>query len=148
MVFYNLYNKSGDSSYKLTASYLAQEGIEIIRNMRDNNWVKNPGVNWMDGIIIGTNNCAVGCDFEVDYRTGTAGQVVSLRPYGTEGNYLNIDSSGMYLYDTNYPDTIFKRKITITEESQQTIKVSSEVFWNYRGKDFSVKIEEYLYDWY
>lgn len=38
---------------QLAASYLAQEGIENVRNKRDSNWLKqrtNPGVSWNDGI--------------------------------------------------------------------------------------------------
>ena len=40
-------------SSQLTASYLAQEGIENIRNMRDGNWLtqrSNPGRTWDYGI--------------------------------------------------------------------------------------------------
>lgn len=40
-------------SSKLKATYLAQEGIENIRNVRDSNWLKqraNPAVLWDEGI--------------------------------------------------------------------------------------------------
>lgn len=37
------------SSYRLTAAYLAKERIEIVRNIRDTNWLQD-APNWYDGI--------------------------------------------------------------------------------------------------
>lgn len=37
------------SSYRLTAAYLAKEGIEIVRNIRDTNWLQE-APSWSDGI--------------------------------------------------------------------------------------------------
>jgi type II secretory pathway pseudopilin PulG len=65
---------------KLTAAYLAQEGIEVIRNARDNNWLKIhygiSGVSWDDGL---TDACLVPrlspCDFYGDVNIdGTISQ--------------------------------------------------------------------------
>jgi len=39
------------SQNKLTAYYLAQEGIENVRNIRDNNWLQSKE-NWTDGLPI------------------------------------------------------------------------------------------------
>src|SRR3989344_8733782 len=47
---------SGVSS-RLTATYLAQESIENIRNIRDSNWLEqryNPLIAWDDGISTGS----------------------------------------------------------------------------------------------
>lgn len=158
LVFYNLYNQSGGISYNLEASYLAQEGIEIIRNMRDNNWIKYPTSMWLKNIIA-DNNCINGCNLQADYKTGTANYVTGLIPYGTDGNFLSIDSDGMYSYNPSCQDescqTIFKRKITITTGSSDAFFGSSDMFqvdstvtWKYKGKDFFVKITEFLYNWY
>lgn len=41
------------SSSRLKASYLCQEGIELIKNIRDGNWLErrtNPGLLWDDGL--------------------------------------------------------------------------------------------------
>jgi len=160
-VFYDIYSKSGGLSHKLTAAYLSQEGIEVIRNMRDNNWVKNNS-NWLSKIAE-SNNCSNGCDFEVDYKTGTSydlNQDIGLMPYGTSGDFLNINGDGLYSYDSNSPETIFKRKITITTGlsndsgsndifgSSDIFKVDSTVSWQYKGKEFFVKIVDFLYNWY
>ena len=64
------------ASSRLKASFLAQEGLEIIRNMRDSNWLQGNG--WTDGILIepcGTTGC------EADYRTGMPGEL-GLTSYG------------------------------------------------------------------
>ncbi|MDD5144686.1 MAG: dockerin type I domain-containing protein [Candidatus Pacebacteria bacterium] len=45
----NSLNKS-----KFEAFYLAQEGVEIVRNIRDNNWLESrddPGILWTEGIV-------------------------------------------------------------------------------------------------
>ena len=38
------------SSYRLTAAYLAKEGIETVRNIRDTNWLQG-APNWYNGLI-------------------------------------------------------------------------------------------------
>ncbi len=38
------------SSYRLTAAYLAKEGIETVRNNRDTNWLQGAR-NWYNGLI-------------------------------------------------------------------------------------------------
>ncbi|MBU2545232.1 prepilin-type N-terminal cleavage/methylation domain-containing protein [Patescibacteria group bacterium] len=37
------------STNHLTAAYLAQEGVEIVRNARDTNWIE--GDDWRDGLV-------------------------------------------------------------------------------------------------
>ena len=59
---------------KLTASYLAQEGIELVRNLRDSNWVK--GEPWDKGIS--------GGDFEIDFNDS------SLSNWHDPGRYLGV----------------------------------------------------------
>ncbi len=125
----------------LTAAYLAQEGIEVIRNIRDQNWLDD--INWDDTIV----NCALGC--EPDYTSTTD----FLKPWPTGGDFLYVDSNGFYNYSENGTATKFKRKITVTEVENVSLnmtilKVKSEVFWNDRGKDFSISAQEDLYNWY
>jgi len=117
------------SSQKLIASYLVQEGIEIIRNIRDTNWLE--GTSWNDGLPSG--------DWEVDYKTQNLTQ-------GYAGRYLNIDSNGFYSYSPGSP-TKFKRKITILPEGSDILKVIVEVEWQERGRTHRIKAQENLYNW-
>ena len=122
------------SSSKLVASYLAQEGIEIVRNVRDGNWLEQEG--WKTGLADG--------DWQADYND------LALFNYN-DNNFLKIDSSGFYSYDSGN-NTKFKRKITIKQETDaennEYLKVSVEVMWKQIGKDHTVTAQEYLYNWY
>ena len=121
------------SSSRLVAFYLAQEGIEIIRNIRDTNWIA--GDNWDDGLAI------CGADCEADYKD----QRGDLTAYGT-GRYLRIEDNGFYNYDSG-AGTRFKRKITIDDSVGDTLKVSVQVEWLERGEIYTVTAQENLYKW-
>lgn len=120
------------SSSKLTAAYLAQEGIEIVRNLRDTNWIA--GLSWDYGIICSPPSP---CDCEADYNDKF------LNSYD-ENHYLRIDN-GFYNYDSG-EETKFKRKITISKEPD-ILKISVQVSWKERGKDFQLTAQENIYDW-
>ncbi|MBI2050094.1 MAG: prepilin-type N-terminal cleavage/methylation domain-containing protein [Candidatus Staskawiczbacteria bacterium] len=144
------------SSSRFTAAYLAQEGIEIVRNMRDNNWIKwtqDQSTNWNYGLL----GCENGC--EADYKTGTPEDVRSgLTAFGGDGNNLKIGAGGFYSYDEigGSSPTKFKRKITITSQivnGVDVLKVSVLVTWKEKEQEgcdhgFCIDVEEYLYDWY
>jgi len=113
-----------------TASQLAREGIELIRNIRDTNWLEEDSFN--DGLT----TCSGGCEIDYDDSEFTAYDV---------GRYLRINANGFYNYDpvsgTN-SETKFKRKITITPDTD-ILNVKVEVSW--AGDSFVV--EENLYNW-
>lgn len=114
---------------RLTASYLAQEGIEIVRNIRDTNWLETS--DWTSGLAVG--------DWEADYNDGSLSNNLN--------RYLNIESaSGFYGYGAG-TQTKFKRKITITPDGE-ALKVSVLVQWQERGKSYEVTVQENLYGWY
>lgn len=116
---------------ELTATYLAQEGAEIVRNIRDSNWLKqrtNPGVAWDDGL----GGCTAGC--EVDFND--AG------PTAYAGRFLRIDGS-FYNYDSGN-ETAYKRKITITKPVPNELLVSVEVS---RAGMPTITVQTELYDW-
>ena len=112
---------------KLIAAYLTQEGIEIVRNIRDSNWVD--GVSeWNDGLQPG--------DFEVDYDDQ------ALSSYADR--YLRING-GFYNYDSG-TITKFKRKIIIQQDADE-ISVMGIVNWQEMNKDFEVRALEKLKKW-
>jgi len=136
---------------ELAASYLMQEGIEIVRNIRDNNWLEQrtvPGTSWDDGLTScqSPDYCCEG-----DYKTDVPPIFSSLTSFSTCGfnnlHYLNIDENGFYGYSEGAP-TKFKRKINVTKVDNNTLEVSIEVQWSERGRDHSIKAQDYLYNWY
>lgn len=115
---------------QIIAASLAQEGMEIIRNIRDGNWLED--VAWNDGLT----GCSAGC--RVQYNSAS---LLSL-----SGNpVLKVDSNGLYQYSTG-TNTLFKRKITINSVGLY-LKVVSEVTWSERGRDLDISAEDRLYDW-
>lgn len=128
-----LINKSlafHDLAYsRLIASYLAQEGIEIVRNIRDNNFIQN--TTWNNGLTIG--------DYQVQYND------LQLRPY--TGENLKLDTvNGVYNYDSGQL-TRYNRKIIINQIDSEHIRVQSVVSWNNRGGQFEIIVEDHLYNW-
>lgn len=118
--------------YRISATILAQEGLEIVRNIRDSNWLKYKRAvdNWRDDLGEG--------DWRVQYD-----QVNLL---GFSSAPLRINVNGFYQYDTG-DNTLFERKITIEHIDSNQIKVVSEVTWQEKGRSHVVAAEDRLYNW-
>ena len=167
---------TSDTSNRLTAVYLAQEGMEIVRNIRDADWLNmnfcltNPTdlkctgtpPTWLDN---GLGSCqTIGC--KADYAS------TSLFPYTAGSRYLYLDDNGFYNINLG-TQTKFERKIIVTPivdvdaNQDHIIKVTVQVSWDKKatilqplyvsaeqgqtdctGKDNCVMTEETLYDWY
>lgn len=121
--FYTRLNQSN-----LIASFLAQEGIEIVRNIRDTNWVE--GAPWDADLSSG--------DYGLDYQTT---RLPDPNPDCDLNSPLKFDGS---FYNCSSGDTAqFKRKVTITKSIDEIlIKVS--VTWD----DHEVRAIEKIYNWY
>jgi len=114
---------------RLTAANLAQEGIELVRNLRDNNWLSN--LSWNNGLADG------------DYQTSYDSTVLS--PYS--GNPLLFDGgSGLYNYSSG-ANTLYVKKISISNLSVYEIRVVSTVTWQRRGITYSNSAESHLFNW-
>jgi type II secretory pathway pseudopilin PulG len=138
---------------RLTAAYLAQEGAEIIKNIRDNNWLSSEAALWDEGLLY----CEQSEGCKVDYKSGPniAGPWT-----GGEADYLKTGSNGFYSYE-NDTKTKFRRKVTIVClpsndcTTDYIMKVSVQVFWdekpnilNPAGSQGSIQTENTLYNWY
>ncbi|MCH7828638.1 hypothetical protein IH982_02070 [Patescibacteria group bacterium] len=120
--------------FQLEATYLAQEGIEITRNIRDTNLLKihkGLGGDWTDNLT----GCTTGC--EADY---TQAALVSYTD-----SVLKL-SSGLYNYTVG-TNTLFKRKITVTQPSAEVLEVLVQVTWVERTRSHDVTIATELYNW-
>ena len=126
-------------SSRFTAAYLAQEGLETVRNLRDTNVINS--TTWSAGLS--GSPCDAGC--MADYKTETPAQLV---PYNDA--LLGLNDDGFYSYDAGGSPTIFARKITITAVSgtSDILNVDVLVSWSYKGQAFSFDASEYLYNWY
>ena len=119
---------------RLIAANLTQEGIEIIRNIRDTNWLE--GQDWDSGLSVG--------DWEAQYNEGD-GELTAWT-----GLYLNIDEDGFYSYKDSgtYTTTKFKRKITISDKEADKMKIAVDVSWKERGgTEHNYIAYHWLYNW-
>lgn len=132
------------SSSRLAAIYLAQEGIEIVRNIRDGNWLKGRAaeVSWDEGL-------PAGIDYNADYRTQF------LPDPNCTGGYLKLDGN-FYICSAD-SSVKFQRKITISDKidldgdpegKPDKMKIFVEVIWQERGRTHKVRAQENLYRWH
>lgn len=124
-------NSTKASRLKITAISLSQEGLEIVRNIRDNNWLsgRRNALNWRQGMDPG--------DYRIQYNYS------GLLAYSTIPLRIN---NGFYQYD-NGNNTLFYRKITIQHIDSNQIRVISEVTWNERSRSQTISAETRLYNW-
>jgi len=117
---------------KIIAAGLAQEGIEIVRNIRDSNWIsgKRSPSNWRDDLGAGY--------WRVQYNQA------SLLSFSNTP--LKIDSNGFYQYNSG-STTKFYRRIGIEYIGNNQIKVVSEVTWQEQGRNQNLQLEDRLYNW-
>ena len=138
---------------QITAYYLAQEGIEYIRNSRDNYYLDsaNSGnTNWptafSDCVYDGTYS--FGC--RIDFNTG----IIKNDSLENASTTLNYDStSGTYSYADGGSPSKYTRIVTISPDPSTNpdhILVSSTVSWSgsyFSGETKSFTIKETLYNW-
>ncbi len=125
------------SKNRLIAANLAQEGIEVVRNIRDTNWLV--GQDWDTGLSASTA-CGSPTDWEVDYSTTSLSDTY-------DGDYLKIDAdNGLYGY-AGTTTTTFQRKITICYSQIYEMKIETTVYWKTKGTTKSILMTEYLYNW-
>lgn len=135
---------------QLFASYLAQEGVELVRNIRDTDWLQGFAPDdWKVGLVASAG--FTGCDPVSGYfcELGYDDTALLSYPNASLGHKLKIDSENFYNYNTGEL-TNFRRKITIAAEnydSEERLRVTVSVF---QGDSISplVTVEESLYNWY
>ena len=151
---YGLVNQTLSSlstaSMQLTAAYLGKEGIEIVRNIRDDNYLaihhSEPGYDdtnsWMSGLtssgVPSGTDCSSGCDG--DYSKNYLTQAYAFQPLNFDGNFFNHNPTS----STNIA-TPYTRSIIITSIGGY-LDVLVQVGWNERGRNHLLKIREYLYN--
>lgn len=116
----------------LISSQLAQEGLELARNQRDNNWKSSSPKNWVDLYYPG---------FIIDYE-------LSPQPFNsiTETPLLSINSSGFYGYGSG-EQTAFRRFLTSDCSEKDRCLVTCYVSWQAQGQSGAYQSESYIYDW-
>ena len=116
-----------------TATYLAAEGIEVVKNLIDANVIQKKA--WDFGITDGT--------YEVSYDTKVLGP--------DQDRFLSFDTNtNLYGYSGG-AQTNFKRKVKITHQEvggvEDEIQVISTVTWSTGLAQSSIRLEDHFFNW-
>lgn len=114
---------------RLVAANLTAEGLEVVRNIRDNNWLQNQA--WNNGLADG--------DYNIAYNS------LSLNPFADIELLLDA-SNGLYNYSSGSLSG-FKRKISISNLSSYELRVISTVTWQRKGISYTNSAEKHLFNW-
>lgn len=119
---------------QLTAANLAQEGIELVRNIRDNNWMNNRG--WLIGLDNG--------DYQIDYLDG---KLIDFAERVEQPLFFDEDNGYSYVYASG-GETFYYRKIVLNSIDNNELVVKSIITWSAKGgKNFETIAEDHLFNW-
>jgi prepilin-type N-terminal cleavage/methylation domain-containing protein len=141
-----------DTSYakqKIIAGYLAQEGIEYIRNMRDTDVLyddtESAQTGW-DNFKVSVSSCTSPdiCGFDnsavvKDVFLCSANEN-QCKLYIDNGDY----NSGSVGVDSNFTRTV---QVVADSENLDEVKVYSKVTWTHKSGDSSIILTENLFNW-
>jgi len=140
MVFKSLYDVSIIQD-RLTATFLVQEGIELIRQKRDSNYLASNG-SWDTGLSQG--NYRIGLKLG---NQGIEGIIFDTNTNSDNAILYQDPETGIFNYSSRGNKTPFTRIITITKVSDNELKVECKVSWNVKKLAFTIKAEDHLFNW-
>ncbi len=141
LFIYNRYLSS-----KMTAAYLTQEGIEVVRGIRDANWINSN--EWTAGIFCCEidNSCPFGRTCQCD---GCEADYESTRLYPASGDNLEIDSNDFFSYPASSQwITDFERIIGVRKHNEEYIEVCVTTQWGPKTDNYMVRACDKLYNWF
>ncbi len=123
----------------LIASQLAQEGLELVRNVRDENWLAGNNYNLDIAGIVGDRTYAI------DYR-GRNFINPAVNSVDDAGARLNIKAATQLYSHEAGAATPFYRLITAVDNVEY-LEVECKVQWEERGRTHDYTAKTLLYDW-
>lgn len=136
------------ASYQLTASYLAQESVEYVRMLRDNNYLltMSSTTGWAN-FRTEVGPCITGvCTF--DPTGGSLGNQFLAACSGTCSRlYLTNQANGIYTQQSIGTQTPFTRTVKIFDVSGNEESVVSMVTWNFHNTSYTVTVTDHLTPW-
>lgn len=148
---------------RLIASMLAQEGLELVRNVRDDNWLDESEPNWFDYIFEDSGNDGA-LELEKTFiihavnSQATHPWLLDDEPddFTHPDTYLYVDSgTGFFTHiSTGNIRTLFKRLVKVrifnipgTDALEDVMRLQVEVRWMERNNTQTYTAETYLYNW-
>ena len=150
---------------QVTAFYLAQEAIEYVRYVRDNNSLAglSQSENWLTGLenCISPSICGIDVNAIVSERTYSCANdhpangvtMDCLLTYNPNTGIYGDQRDGSGNPISPAENTLFKRKVTITQSAigsdpHAAGDISVTVSWQTGSISQSVVVKEKIYDWY
>lgn len=166
-----------DSGASVTAGNLAREGIEVVRMIRDSNWLA--GSAWDAGLTSGLsgsydytavpviNTSSAGVNWTLDF-TPSAVTENSARVYictlSTCSGMLGLFRQAPAAMPAGYNTSSFSRLITLhpickdgtvatlpagcaSGNDKIGLRVTARIVWNVSNRAHALSVEERLYDW-
>ena len=144
---------------KTISTYLSQEGVELVRNLRDEYTLNGQGwARFKQKVTTPLlEDCVgAGCIAYIDPATyatviqecpPSSGSIQGACPPLTRD--ISPASSGFYNYSNPSKPTAFQRVIRVMPMGVlgDELKVSSTVFWSYKGKNYTTVSSESLFNW-
>jgi len=128
----------------LTATALAQEGMEFVRNARDTNYLTGQN-NWLHGL----STCMI--NGPSDHGCGPDMINGSLENCDESGcSPLRLDTSYRYRQGESGTPTRFTRRVTITtvpSSDIEVVEVVVQVSWTTLRIPYTFTVTEHLYNW-
>ena len=123
-------NNSSVLRDNLIAVNLVQEGVEVVRNIRDRDWfLRN---SFGTSLPVGS--------WRVQWNSN------ALVPLGGNPVLKKNSTVQFFSYDSG-TDTVFRRTIDISLVSVNEIRVISTVNWNVKSDSKSISAETHLFNW-
>lgn len=120
---------------EMVAIHLAQEGIEVVREVRDGNML-NGSISWDSLITAGNYIINVDSDTPVVAYGG-----------GAYPQPVYVDAQGIYTQSAGTPTPYSRIVTTSNVDIGRQIKVSSTVTWTTGGQIGTITATDYLFKW-
>ncbi len=136
------------SKNEVIAFYLAQESIENIRNMRDQNGLNNLG--WLTGIAAQQGDPCYPANGTQSCKIDAITNAISACQSGGVGSCPLVKQdpvNGFYGYNSNWTDTPFRRDIILTRISDTEVSIMVNVSWNKGIVTRNFRARENILNW-
>jgi len=124
------FRSASTSHLNLIAANLAQEGLEIVRNIRDTNWIQRD--NWDEGLAPGT--------YKVVWNSNSLNS-------NNPTEILRYDGTDRGFNYTQGTPTVYTRTVNIITVSSEEMRVVITVTWRDKATTKSISAESHLYNW-
>lgn len=141
---------SGVTKDQITAFFLIQEGMEYVKNTRDENALNNLGGNtrnWLYGLSDANGDpCYFGNTCMLDVNSTGSKLTRCSSGFGSCPALRQEASTGLYGYNGAWPQTGFSRDIQFTQINADEVRVTIQVGWTTRGQNKTLQVSQLFYN--